>query len=294
MKKLLKTFVLILGAVLLTTGCVGNATTKSMNNMNVDVQSNMQSEVQIIKAGTGGFPKPYVFVKEDGELTGYDIEVLRTVFDRLPQYELELEITDFASVFAGLTSGFYDIGVNHFTYNEERGESYLYSYPYDKSESVFVTRNGMEAITSFATAVGKVYQGQVGISDTIAIEKWNEENPEQIIEIHYIDGDTGLILQNIENGSVDFTLQNRAMYQAYLEEYPYDLQVRDVLEEDKQLISANLNAYFIFPKDKEELRNEVNEVLREMRVDGTLTEIGVKWFGRDAAPDIAEYEETIN
>lgn len=42
------------------------------------------------------------------------MDVLNAVFDKLPDYELEYEVTDFGSVLSGLNSGNYQIGVNNF------------------------------------------------------------------------------------------------------------------------------------------------------------------------------------
>ena len=44
------------------------------------------TEVTTIKAATSGTTNPYTTIGDDGENTGYDIEVLKAVFDRLPQY----------------------------------------------------------------------------------------------------------------------------------------------------------------------------------------------------------------
>ena len=111
-------------------------------------------EVKTIKAATGGGPKPYVYVGDDNQPTGYDIEVLKAVFDLIPEYDLEIEVTDFPSVFAGLNAGSYQIGVNNFSYNEERASSYLYSLPYDKVSYVFVYGKDQTPITSLADAAG--------------------------------------------------------------------------------------------------------------------------------------------
>ena len=90
-----------------------------------DAQAAETVEVKTIKAATGGGPKPYVYVGDDNQPTGYDIEVLKAAFDLIPEYDLEIEVTDFPSVFAGLNAGNYQIGVNNFSYNEERAASYL-------------------------------------------------------------------------------------------------------------------------------------------------------------------------
>ena len=75
-----------------------------------------------ITAATGGSPKPYVYIDDNNEPTGYDIEVLKAAFENLPQYDLEFQVTDFGSIFSGLNSGTVQIGVNNFSYNEERGK----------------------------------------------------------------------------------------------------------------------------------------------------------------------------
>jgi polar amino acid transport system substrate-binding protein len=248
----------------------------------------------IVKAATGGSPKPYIYVGDDDEVTGYDAEVLKEVFNRLPQYELQFEVTDFGSVFSGLNSSSYQIGVNNFSYNEERAESFLYSYPYDKISYVFVTKTGEPQITSFADAAGKTLEGNTGVSVTNAVESWNEQNPDQAIDISYTEADTAVILQHIEDGSVEFGIIDLAMYVAYVDEYGFDLQSYTVGDDDAKLIADNSYAYYIFPKDQSELRDEIDDVLKELKADGTLTKLSQEFFGADTAPEDEEFESTLN
>jgi polar amino acid transport system substrate-binding protein len=220
--------------------------------------------------------------------------VLKEVFNRLPQYELQFEVTDFGSVFSGLNSSSYQIGVNNFSYNEERAESFLYSYPYDKISYVFVTKTGEPQITSFADAAGKTLEGNTGVSVTNAVESWNELNPDQAIDISYTEADTAVILQHIEDGSVEFGIIDLAMYVAYVDEYGFDLQSYTVGDEDAKLIADNSYAYYIFPKDQSELRDEIDDVLKELKADGTLTKLSQEFFGADTAPEDEEFESTLN
>lgn len=103
----------------------------------------------------------------------------------------------------GGRSGTYQIGVNNFSYNEERAKSYLYSYPYDKIGYVFITKKGAPEVKTFADAAGKSFEGQSGVSVTTAIESWNEKNPDKKIDITYTDADTAITLQHIEDGTTD-------------------------------------------------------------------------------------------
>jgi polar amino acid transport system substrate-binding protein len=304
--------VVVLGSALLA-GCSGSSSTsttttttekvteESSEETDQETQGDTEADatssggdVTVIKAATGGSPKPYIYVGDDNEVTGYDAEVLKAVFDRLPQYELQFEVTDFGSVFSGLNSSAYQIGVNNFSYNTTRAESYLYSYPYDKISYVFVTRNGDDLITSFSEAAGKTMEGNAGVSVTTAVENWNEKNPDQQINFNYTEADTAVTLQHLEDGSVDLAIIDWAMYVAYVDEYGFDFQYSPVGEEETKMIADNTYAYYIFPKDQAELREEVDAVLKELKEDGTLTKISEEFFGSDTAPEDDRFEETLN
>ena len=38
----------------------------------------------------------------------------------------------------------------------------------------------------------------------------------------------------------------------------------------------------------------MNTVLKELKADGTLAELGEKWFGKDTSPDDTQFEKTLN
>lgn len=247
-----------------------------------------------ITAATSGNPKPYIFVDDKNKLTGYDIEVLKEAFKKIDGYKLKFETTDFGSIFTGLNSGKYQIGVNNFSYNEERGKSYLYSYPYDKIGYVFTTKKGSIPITSFKEAAGKTTQGGTGVSITTAIEAWNEKNPDEAINFNYTDSDTIVGLKKVESGELDFSIIDVAMYKAYQDEYNLDLQANEIPEDEAKLIADNLYSYYILPKDQKDLREKLDDALKELKADGTLTKLSKKWFGQDTAPEKDKFEETIN
>ena len=254
-----------------------------------------ESEPVTIVAATGANPKPYVFVDENDEVTGYDTEVLKAVFDQLPQYDLQIEVTDFNSIFAGLTSGKYKIGFNSFTYNEERAESYLYPFPYDLNAYVFVQKDGDTPITSFAEAAGKTIESGAGGAITTGIEKWNDDHPDEAIDLQYTEADTTTILQHVADGVTDFAIMDPAMFKVYTEEFDFgSLQATDLDEDSTLFISSNLNAYFLLPLDEEGLREEINEAIKVLHDDGTLTELTTKWFGRELVPADDQYNSTLN
>ena len=84
------------------------------------------------------------------------------------------------------------------------------------------------------------------------------------------------------------------MYNSYMEEFNYDVQKNDIPEDEAKMIAENSYAYYIFPQDQKDLREQVDKALKELKEDGTLTEISKIWYGQDAAPEDDKFEETIN
>lgn len=100
--------------------------------------------------------------------------------------------------------------------------------------------------------------------------------------------------ENIEDGTTDLAIIDVAMYNAYQKEYNYDVVANQISDEDAKAIADNSYAYYIFPKDQEELRDKVDEQLKELKKDGTLTELSQKYFGQDTAPEDDQFEKTPN
>lgn len=109
-----------------------------------------------------------------------------------------------------------------------------------------------------------------------AVEQWNEKNLDQTIDITYSDADTAVWLQHVEDGSVDFSIIDGPMYTAYVDEYGFDLGKAEIPEEEASLISDNLYAYFILPKDQTELRDKLDGAILELKQNGTLKELSEK------------------
>lgn len=296
LKKLLALALSAALALCVLSGCSSSSGSSASSSADeeTDAQGTEVTEVTTITVATGGSTRPYIYVDDNDEVTGYDAEVLKAIFERLPQYELEWVVTDFSSIFAGLTSGTYQIAVNNFSYSDERAQSYLYSYPYNEISYVFVTKNGADHITSFADAAGKSIENGTGVSISLAIETWNEENPDLAIDLQYSDADTAVWLQHVEDGTTDFDIIDKAMYDAYVEEYGFDLQYDYLSDEDVELVSSNLCAYYLFNLEDTQLRDEVSEVLKELKEEGVLLELTQEWFGADTVPDDENYESTPN
>ena len=91
-----------------TGGAQGSTTQESAAQSDAaqgSATSDNTEKTKIIVATTGTGPSPFIFQGDDGNLDGYDIAVIKEIFSRLPQYELEFQTTEFASIFTGIDAG---------------------------------------------------------------------------------------------------------------------------------------------------------------------------------------------
>lgn len=125
----------------------------------------------MIKAVTSGTLAPYFYVNDDSELTGVDIDIVKEVFNRLPQYELKIEQAD---ALQGVLSGQYDIAVNNYGYTDERAESYYFSLPYKTSFNEYIQRTGDEPLTSLIDLADRGYKIELSAGSLTAMH-WKME-----------------------------------------------------------------------------------------------------------------------
>ena len=74
---------------------------------------------ETINFATVGTTAPFSY-EENGELTGYDVEVAKAVFKDSDKYEVKFQKTEWSSVFTGLDSAKYQMAGNNISYSEER------------------------------------------------------------------------------------------------------------------------------------------------------------------------------
>ena len=94
----------------------------------------VEGEGREVVVGTEGTYPPFTF-NEDGELTGYDIEVIEAVAERAG-WRLRFVQSQFHALFGALDSGRVDVIANQITINPEREARYAFSEPYTYSRGV--------------------------------------------------------------------------------------------------------------------------------------------------------------
>lgn len=244
------------------------------------------TETTRVYAATSANPKPFTYVDDNNELTGHNIELLKAVFDKLPQYELIFETTDFTSIFAGLDSDRYQIGANNFTANDERKEKYLFSDAMFENcyVAVVASESTLKNIEDLSALTGKTYIGNAGINVTTAVEKYNENNPDNQIEMYYTEAEMIVQLQEVESGKYDFLLMDKPMFNYYIKEYDLDVKCLELSGDVSAEIMTQPYSYFLISKGNEQLLKDINKALAEVIEEGVSKKINEKYFDSDYTP----------
>ena len=271
----------IAGVLVLGAAAVLGATSFSSSS-----QESATSQQTEVIAATGGSPKPFSYVEND-EITGHNIELLKAVFDKLPQYKLTIVKTEFPSIFSGLTSGRYQMGVNNFAKNAEREKNYLFSDPMFENSYVVIFKEGSslaKSADSWSDLAGLSTVGSAGVNSTTAVEEYNKAHSDAQITLNYSQEDLKAQLEGVASGKYDFLVMDKPMFEYYQKEYDLALTGKEVSGELESELLSEPYSYFIFGKEETQLQKDVNQALKEVIADGTSKKINEKYFGQDYTP----------
>ena len=244
-------------------------------------------EVKKIVCGTTTGYYPFVFSDESDNLTGYDIELITAVFDRLPQYELTFELNEWDAILTGLDSGLYQISTETIFYSEERAEKYNFSDPIFYDPVVAVTPADYKDVVTFKDIEGETIPARAGSIWALAVEKYNEEEgKDNPINVDYAESDFFQLFGKAEAGE-EILLTDYGMAAGIQESNDFNVRVQTL---DSDFLTNYMDSsytYFMMSKygeEAEQLKNDVNKALAEVMADGTAQSISEKYFGEDFTP----------
>jgi cystine transport system substrate-binding protein len=255
-------------AALALTGCSTSPSSESGDDAAPSSLAEIQEAGEII-VGTEGTYRPFTFHEDGtGDLTGYDVDIITAVAEKLG-VEATFEETQWDAIFAGLDAGRFSVIANQVSINPEREESYDFSDPYTVSPGVIVVTDDTTDISSFADLEGKTTAQSL-------TSNWYELATENGANVEAVEG-WAQAVSLLQDGRVDATVNDNLTFLDYAKTNP-DSGLKIVAETD----DPSLNA-FAFAKGNTELVDAVNDALAELRADGTLAEISEKYFGADVS-----------
>ena len=270
MKKKMLTVLLAAAMTVSLAGC-GSKDADKKDNASVQNTENAKSDngsdrTQFVVGFDAEFP-PYGYMDEDGEYTGFDLELAQEVCDR-NGWELVKKPINWDSKDMELESGSIDCIWNGFTMNG-REDDYTFSDPYVDNSIVVVVAKDSD-INKLSDLAGKVVDVQADSSGLAALQgddatDENKELTASFAELQQV-ADYNTAFMNLESGAVDAVVLDIGVAK-------YQMSSRgDAFRMLDEQVSSEQYAIG-FKKGNTELRDQVQKTLDEMVKDGTFTTI---------------------
>lgn len=232
-----------------------------------DLLSRIQERGTIV-VGLEGDWAPWSYVGEDDELTGYDVEVAKAIADKLG-VELQIVPGEWDGLFAGMDAGRYDLVINGVEVTEDRAEKYDFTDPYAYIRTALIVRGDNDDIHTFEDLKGKKTANSIASTYMNLAESYGAT----CYGVATLDETLTMVLQ----GRVDATLNAIVSYTDYMSQHPdSNLKVVATTED-----ASNVAIPMRKGDDTATLREAVNQAIAELREEGTLSELSIRFFGED-------------
>ncbi|KAA2244095.1 transporter substrate-binding domain-containing protein [Salinarimonas soli] len=230
------------------------------------VAATSASAQQPIRVGANIGNVPWEFQNEKGENVGFEIDLMTEVGKRLKRPVAIVNIP-FQGLFAAVQSGQIDAAVSSITITQKRLESVSFAQPYyDSDQSLTVTKaSGIKALEGMAGKTVGVDTGSTG-------DMWATQNKDKYKfgDIRRFEGLNPAML-DLAAGRLDGYISDIPALQYYAKDKPQFEVI--------QRIPTGEQYSVMFAKDAP-LAKQVNEVVTEMKTDGTMAKLHEKWFGK--------------
>lgn len=266
-KKLSLLLVLVLVMSIFAVGCGGDT-----NETAADVDSSLtdlQERGTLIVGVDDAFP-PMGFIGEDGEITGFDVELAKMVAEKLG-VETMIQPIDWSAKEMELKGGNIDVIWNGYTITAERNEKVEYTKPYLNNQQVLVVAAN-SSYQKKEDLEGKTVGAQVESAGLDALNA-DEAFVSSLVDLPEYD-DYLYALMDLETGGIDAVAVDKILIGYTMQQQPGKYRVLDEgLADEYYGIGC--------AKGSVALREAIDNALDELWEDGSIEELSTKWFGEN-------------
>ncbi len=273
MKKISFYLLFVLAALL--TACVSSE--KSDGDASAQNTAQGGKDVQKIIVGTGTQFPNICFLDDKGNLTGYDVELVRAIDEKLPEYEFEFKTMEFSNLLLSLETGKIDFIAHQMEVNSERQEKFLFNKePYNVFPLKVTVNEKNKEIQSVEDLKGKNVSVSPTSNSAVFIEKYNKEH-NLGANIVYSSGSVDVNNQ-LATGRIDAIITT-----------PFAVRYYNESNEAQQKVVGdallNSKVYFLLNKNEVTLQERLDEAIVELKKEGVVSELSKKWLGDDYTVD---------
>jgi polar amino acid transport system substrate-binding protein len=219
----------------------------------------------LVVAADVGFA-PHAMARPDGTVEGFNVDLAAEIARRLGRPGYEVLDQEWSGMFPGLAARRFEFIIAPVTVTYERSEEVLFVEGYLDTDYTFLVRTEAPDITSLEDIRGQ----SIAVNNGSAYDIWATENRDTYdLEIQRY-GKNADAVQAVVTGRAFANLSGHTVAAWAARQSP---AVRTTYTIDS---GGTFSA--AFRHDDVAFRNQVEEILECMKLDGTLAELHQKWF----------------
>jgi polar amino acid transport system substrate-binding protein len=229
---------------------------------------------------------PQSFLDENGNWTGFDVEVAKEVAKRLG-VELELMAIDWDIITGGSWNARWDVSIGSMTATEERSAILWFTNPYYYTPAGFAVHADNTTFTKVEDLAGT----KIGVGTETTYERWLNKDLTIAIpgyNVVFADWEAGEVRPYSTDAEAiqDLALGDGVRLDAAMSAIP---TLQEAINQGQPLKLLGSPAFYeplCFALDKgrgpsDRMLAKFNEILAAMHSDGTLTRLSMQFYGED-------------
>lgn len=272
--KIIKFATISLATVGLLAGC---GTDSSSNN------SSGSNKVTTVKIAYDQASKPMTYTDENGNPTGYDVEVMKEVDKLLPEYKFEYVGTTSDDLLIGVEQGKYQAGVKNAFFTEERKEKFIFPKEFLGLSSIGLvlksSNKNVKSLSDFASKGYTLAPIAANNAQYTVVKEYNDKNPDKKVKLKAGDEFIVDVVQWVNEGRVDggVIIEGAFKQQVTAEKGAYHNLKDDVIYNEFGVIKT----WPLFNKKQQKFADAYDGAIKKLKEETKTNELSKEFYGRD-------------
>lgn len=222
----------------------------------------------VLTIATEGTYAPFSYYDDKNELKGYDVDIAREVAKKL-NLKIEFLTAPWDAMLAAFDAGKADAVFNQVSVTDERKKKYDYAQPYTAVHGAIITHKDNDDIKSFDDLKGKKNADSATSNWAKIAASYGAQN----VTVDSFSKSMELLVSK----RVDTVVRDNIVFYDFIKQRP-GAPVKIAAEGSDTDYTAP-----IVQKGNTELADQISKAIEELKNEGKLAEISIRYFGKDVS-----------
>ena len=222
----------------------------------------------VLTIATEGTYAPFSYYDDKNELKGYDVDIAREVAKKL-NLKIEFLTAPWDAMLAAFDAGKTDAVFNQVSVTDERKKKYDYAEPYTVVHGAIITHKDNDDIKSFDDLKGKKNADSATSNWAKVAASYGAQN----VTVDSFSKSMELLVSK----RVDTVVRDNIVFYDFIKQRP-GAPVKIAAEGSDTDYTAP-----IVQKGNTELADQISKAIEELKNEGKLAEISIRYFGKDVS-----------